>query len=154
MLSGMRRQAASVVALPVALVMRAAPDEDQARRGGAERRAVEIAERFADGKARGSEHRRDLVEIVPANALQVTLLTDRDPFVEGTVTWIEPALDLHASARRIASLAFDELVQFAVDVEVIEKKNTARTQHARHLAHDLQVLFLGREVAETGKEVD
>src|SRR6267378_3458597 len=89
----------------------AAPDEDEARRGGVERRAVKVAERFVNGKAGGFEHRRDLVQIVSANALQVTLLTDRDPFVERTVTWIEPALDHHAAAGRVTRFALDELVE-------------------------------------------
>src|SRR3954447_25864603 len=119
----------------------AAPDEDQARRGGIERRALKVAERLFDGKARRIEHRRDLVEIVSANALQISLLTDRDAFVERTVTWIEPPLDLDGPPRRLQRLALHELLELPIDVEVVEEEDAADAKHACHLAHDLLVLI-------------
>src|SRR3954451_487397 len=63
---------------------------------------------------------------------------------------VKPALDLHVTLH----LPLHELLQFAVHVEVIEEKRRVRLEHARHLAADLTVFVLRREVAETGKEVD
>ena len=55
--------------------------------------------------------------------------------------------------RRVARLALHELVELAVDVEVVEEKRGPWSQYARHLADDLQVLLLGGEVAEAREEV-
>src|SRR5438067_9251065 len=116
--------------------------------------AEEIAEGGADGEAAAGEHRRNLAQIVTANALQVALLTDRYPFVERAVGGVEPPLDQDAAHRRLARLALHELVELAVDVQVIEEKHRAGRQNARHLAHDLLILVFVAEVSKTGKEVD
>src|SRR6185436_12296595 len=112
--------------------------QDQPGRGRLEGRAEEVAERGANRQPSRREHHRDLVEIVSANALQVALLSDCYPFVERAVGGIEPALDL----RLAAPLALHELLELAMDVQIVEEEDRLFLHHAPHLVHDGDVLLL------------
>src|SRR5437868_15093130 len=132
----------------------AAPDENQPRRALIEIVAEEVAECGADRESAGGEHRRDLAKIVRANAFEVTLLTDRYPFVEGMIRRVEPSFDADVAHRRFARLALHEPLELAVNIEVVEEKDRTAIEYARHLPHYLLVFILVGEVAEAGKEVD